>query len=188
MQRDTIFRIASMTKPVTVAAAMALIEEGKLALTDPVARWLPELADMRVLARSSRPAGQDRTCTSAHHNRRPDDPPQRAGLRLLGARTARPRLRHGCRSARIRTAGSPNWPSCRWRISPATRLTYSHATDVLGIALSRIEGKSLSDVLAERIFAPLGMVDTGFSVGTRRTPPCRDDVQTRRERRTDATT
>ena len=49
MQRDTIFRIASMTKPVTVAAAMALIEEGKLALTDPVAEWLPELADMRVL-------------------------------------------------------------------------------------------------------------------------------------------
>ena len=49
MQRDTIFRIASMTKPVTVAAAMALVEEGALALTDPVARWLPELADMRVL-------------------------------------------------------------------------------------------------------------------------------------------
>ena len=44
MQRDTIFRIASMTKPVTVAAAMSLIEEGKLALTDPVAKWLPELA------------------------------------------------------------------------------------------------------------------------------------------------
>ena len=49
MQRDTIFRIASMTKPVTVAAAMSLVEEGKLALTDPVAKWLPELADMRVL-------------------------------------------------------------------------------------------------------------------------------------------
>ena len=44
MQRDTIFRIASMTKPVTVAAAMSLVEEGKLALSDPVARWLPELA------------------------------------------------------------------------------------------------------------------------------------------------
>ena len=49
MQRDTVFRIASMTKPVTVAAAMTLLEEGKLALTDPVARWLPELSDMRVL-------------------------------------------------------------------------------------------------------------------------------------------
>src|ERR1044071_436941 len=49
MQRDTIFRIASMTKPVTVAAAMSLIEEGKLTLDDRVATWLPELADMRVL-------------------------------------------------------------------------------------------------------------------------------------------
>ncbi|MCH9710470.1 MAG: beta-lactamase family protein, partial [Actinomycetia bacterium] len=50
MQRDTIFRIASMTKPVTVAAAMSLIEEGKLALTDRVATWLPELANMCVLS------------------------------------------------------------------------------------------------------------------------------------------
>jgi CubicO group peptidase (beta-lactamase class C family) len=49
---------------------------------------------------------------------------------------------------------------------PGDRLTYSHGTDVLGIALSRIEGKSLADVLSERIFQPLGMVDTGFSVGT----------------------
>src|SRR6478735_8822466 len=50
MQRDTIFRIASMSKPVTVAAAMTLVDEGRLALTDPVAKWLPELSDMRVLA------------------------------------------------------------------------------------------------------------------------------------------
>jgi CubicO group peptidase (beta-lactamase class C family) len=48
---------------------------------------------------------------------------------------------------------------------PGDRLTYSHATDVLGIALSRIEGKSLADVMSERIFEPLGMSDTGFSVG-----------------------
>ena len=49
---------------------------------------------------------------------------------------------------------------------PGERMTYSHATDVLGIVLSRIEGKSLADVLSERIFGPLGMADTGFSVGT----------------------
>ena len=48
MQRDTMFRIASMTKPVTVAAAMTLVDEGRLALTDPVAKWLPELSDLRV--------------------------------------------------------------------------------------------------------------------------------------------
>ncbi|MGV0601907.1 serine hydrolase domain-containing protein, partial [Mycolicibacterium pulveris] len=49
MQRDTIFRIASMTKPVTVAAAMSLVDEGRLALTDPVTKWLPEMGQMRVL-------------------------------------------------------------------------------------------------------------------------------------------
>src|SRR3984957_5298409 len=49
MQRDTLFRIASMTKPVTVAAVMSLVDEGKLALKDPVARWAPELAGVQVL-------------------------------------------------------------------------------------------------------------------------------------------
>ncbi len=50
MQRDTMFRIASMTKPVTVAAAMTLVDEGRLALTDPVAKWLPELSELRVMS------------------------------------------------------------------------------------------------------------------------------------------
>jgi CubicO group peptidase (beta-lactamase class C family) len=59
MRRDTIFRIASMTKPVTVAAAMALMEEGKLTFGDPVAKWLPELSDMRVLREAEGPL--DRT-------------------------------------------------------------------------------------------------------------------------------
>ena len=85
MQRDTIFRIASMTKPVTVAAAMALIEEGKLALTDPVAQWLPELADMQVLLDPRGPLDKTDAGPPAHHDRRPDDAPQRAGLRVLGA-------------------------------------------------------------------------------------------------------
>src|SRR6478609_8465705 len=49
MQRDTMFRIASMTKPVTVAAAMSLVDEGRLALTDPVTKWLPELSRMQVM-------------------------------------------------------------------------------------------------------------------------------------------
>ena len=105
MTRDTIFRIASMTKPVTVAAAMALMEEGKLALTDPVAKWLPELADLRVLLNPLRPAGQDRADPPAHHDRGSDDAPQRVGLRVLGAPTAGSGLRARCRCARTRTAG-----------------------------------------------------------------------------------
>ena len=93
MQRDTIFRIASMTKPVTVAAALSLVEEGKLALTDPVAKWLPELSDMAVLVDPQRPAGQDRTRASTDHDRRPDDAPQWPGVRVLGARPVEPRVR-----------------------------------------------------------------------------------------------
>jgi len=57
MQRDTLFRIASMSKPVTVAT-MALVEKGQLALTDPVTKWVPELADLRVLLDPSGPLGR----------------------------------------------------------------------------------------------------------------------------------
>ncbi len=86
MQRDTIFRIASMTKPVTVAAALSLLDEGKLALADPVAKWLPELSDMRVLDTPGGPLDKTHPATSTDHHRRPDDAPQRACLLLLGDR------------------------------------------------------------------------------------------------------
>src|SRR4051794_21166567 len=58
MTRDTLFRIASMTKPVTSVAAMMLMEEGKLKLDDPVSRWLPELSDMQVLKDPEGPVGE----------------------------------------------------------------------------------------------------------------------------------
>ena len=119
MQRDTIFRIASMTKPVTVAAAMSLLEEGKLALTDPVAKWLPELADMRVLRRSARPAGQDGPGPSADHDRRSDDAPQRAGLRVLGARSAGQGLRADVLPPGPGPLAGRAGRRCRWCISPA---------------------------------------------------------------------
>ena len=87
MQRDAIFRIASMTKPVTVAAAMSLVDEGKLALTDPVVTWLPELSTMRVLDTPGGPLEK------THPARRPItvddlDPPQRSCLLLLCDRPA----------------------------------------------------------------------------------------------------
>src|SRR5262245_9671299 len=76
MQRDTIFRIASMTKPVTVAAAMTLADEGKFALTDPVAKWLPELSDMRVLDTPGGPLNK------THPARRPITVEARKSTRL----------------------------------------------------------------------------------------------------------
>jgi CubicO group peptidase (beta-lactamase class C family) len=163
MQRDTIFRIASMTKPVTVAAAMALVEEGELALTDPVAKWLPELSDMRVLLDPHGPL--DKTEPARRPITIDDLMTHRSGLAYvfsvpppLGLAYGKLSLRHNQDAWLTELAKLP------LAHQPGDRLTYSHATDVLGIALSRIEGKPLSAVLSERIFEPLGMSDTGFSV------------------------
>jgi CubicO group peptidase (beta-lactamase class C family) len=166
MQRDTIFRIASMTKPVTVAAAMALIDQGRLALTDPAATWLPELSNMRVL---DAPGGLlDKT----HPARRPitveDLMTHRSGLAYFFSVTGPLAKAY----SRISARQNPD----RWlaevaalplQHQPGDRVTYSNATDVLGILLERIEGKSLQDVLTERILGPLNMVDTGFFVASR---------------------
>src|SRR5690606_23716872 len=81
MQRDTIFRIASMTKPVTVAAAMSLIDEGKLRLSDRIATWLPELADMRVLVDPR--GGLDRTVPAQRHITIEDLMTHRSGLAYM---------------------------------------------------------------------------------------------------------
>ncbi|MEZ0339764.1 serine hydrolase domain-containing protein [Mycobacterium sp. pV006] len=163
MARDTIFRIASMTKPVTVAAAMSLIEEGKLTLTDRVATWLPELADMRVLTEPRGPL--DRTVPAQRQITVEDLMTHRSGLAYMFSVLGP--LADGYRKLPTRQ-DQDRWlaelSALPLAHQPGERLTYSHATDVLGIALSRIEGKPLSQVLAERIFEPLGMSDTGFHV------------------------
>jgi CubicO group peptidase (beta-lactamase class C family) len=165
MQRDTIFRIASMTKPVTIAAAMSLVDEGKLTLTDPVATWLPELTNMRVLREQGGPL--DKTTPADRPITVDDLMTHRSGLAygfsVLGP-LARAYGKMSFRQDQDRwLAELADLPLAH---QPGERLTYSHATDVLGILLARIEGKPLADVLTERIFGPLQMVDTGFSVGT----------------------
>ena len=154
-----------MTKPVTVAAAMSLVEEGKLALTDPVATWLPELADMQVLLDPRGPL--DKTTRARRQITIDDLMTHRSGLAYTFSVLGPLSKAYGRMSFR---QDQDRWLSELATLplvhQPGDRLTYSHATDVLGIALSRIEGKSLADVLSERIFEPLGMVDTGFSVGT----------------------
>lgn len=163
MQRDTIFRIASMTKPVTVAAAMAMIEEGKLALSDPVSRWLPEMADMRVLIDQAGPL--DNTVPAQRPITIEDLMTHRSGLAYVFSVTgpisrayAKVSLRQDQDHWLAEVAALPLVHQ------PGERLTYSQSTEVLGIILSRVEGKSLHDVLTERIFEPLGMFDTGFYV------------------------
>ena len=164
MRRDTMFRIASMTKPVTVAAAMTLVDERRLALTDPVTKWLPELADLRVM---TDPRGSLDDTVPAERPITVDDlMTHRSGFAyvfsVLGPLArAYAKLSH--------RQDQDGWLTDLARLplahQPGARLTYSVSTDVLGIVLSRIEGKPLAEVLRERILEPVGMPDTGFSVG-----------------------
>lgn len=163
MQRDTVFRIASMTKPITVAAAMRLVDEGTLALTDPITRWAPEFAAPTVLVDPAGPL--DATCPAQRPITVDDLMTHRSGLGY-GFSVSGPigreylRLPFGL--------GPEAWLAAIARLplvhQPGERLTYGHSIDVLGVLLSRIEGKPLPQVLDERILGPLGMADTGFFV------------------------
>jgi len=166
MSRDTLFRIASMTKPVTSVAAMMLMEEGKLRLEDPVTKWLPELSNMRVLKDAQGPLS--------------DTYPAPRDITVEDLLTHRAGLAYGFTSigpigqAHEDALGSPlvnrltpdEWLKALGTLPlsypPGERFHYSHATEVLGFLVARIEGKPLGEVLRERIFAPLGMEDTFF--------------------------
>ena len=163
MQHDTIFRIASMSKPITTAAALSLLEEGALALGDPVTRWLPEFADMRVLDDPEGPL--DRTSPARRVITVEDLLTHRSGL-AYGFSVTGPIARAYLRLPVRRDADTwlAELAGLPLLHQPGERLTYSHATDVLGIILSRISEKPLHQVLSERIFEPLGMADTGFFV------------------------
>lgn len=163
MQRDTVFRIASMTKPVTIAAAMTLVDEGRLSLSDPITRWVPELADVRVMTSLTGPL--DQTVAARRPITIDDLMTHRSGLAYTFSVPAPlSRAYH-----KLQSVQDPDrWLGELGRLplahQPGEQLTYSQSTDVLGFILARIEGKPLSDVLAERIFGPLGMSDTGFAV------------------------
>lgn len=166
MERDTLFRIASMTKPATSLAALMLVEEGRLKLDDPITRWLPEFKDMKVLKAAdgplelTEPARRDITVE--------DLLTHRAGL-AYGFTSIGP-IAHAHEEKLGPALANPLTPD-EWlqrlgdlplSYQPGERFHYSHATDVLGFLVARIEGKPIGQVLKERIFDPLGMHDTAF--------------------------
>lgn len=169
MTRDTIFRIASMTKPITSVVALMLMEEGRFSLDEPIAsRWAPEFADMRVLPDPAGPLDQtlpaDRLITFG------DLLTHRAGL-TYGDAHPDP-FAQACRDALggdIDSEVAPEaWIAGLARLplidEPGATLHYGHSTDLLGHLIARMEGAPLGEVLARRVFHPLGMVDTGFVV------------------------
>lgn len=166
MERDTLFRIASMTKPVTSVAVLQLMEEGKLELDDPVTRWLPELGGMLVLEDATGPL--DKTRSAGREITVEDLLTHRAGL-AYGFTSMGP-IAHAHEKKLGSPLANPLTPD-QWlqalgdlplSYEPGERFHYSHATDVLGFLVARIEGKSLGEVLKARIFDPLKMSDTGF--------------------------
>lgn len=166
MTRDTMFRIASMTKPVTSVAALMLLEEGKLKLDDPITKWAPEFANMKVLKDPTGPL--DEVYDAPRDITIEDLMTHRSGL-AYGFTSVGP-IAHAYEKALGSPLANPHGPD-QWMeklaslplsYAPGERFHYSHATDVLGFLVGRIAGLPFRDFLMQRIFAPLGMVDTDF--------------------------
>jgi CubicO group peptidase (beta-lactamase class C family) len=172
IRRDTIVRIASMTKPITAVAAMILIEETKLRLDEPVDRWLPELADRKVL-RSMSSALEDVIPANRAITLR-DLLTFRLGLGAVMAPPGRYPIQQAIAQAGLAPGPKPltiapdefmkRVGTLPLMHQPGERWMYHTGSDILGVLIARASGMSLEDFLQERIFAPLGMKDTAFSV------------------------
>ncbi len=173
MRRDTIFRIASMTKPVAAAAAMILVEECKLRLDEPVDRLLPELADRTVLKRLDGPL--EETVSAKRPISLRDLLTLRMGFGFILAPGAYPILQAASEQQIAMGPPNPSTPlsSDEWigrfatlplMHQPGEKWMYDLAFSVLGVLIARAAGQPLETFLRERIFEPLGMIDTGFSV------------------------
>jgi CubicO group peptidase (beta-lactamase class C family) len=173
IRRDTIFRISSMTKPITAAATMILIEEGKLRLDEPVDRLLPELANRQVLKRVDGPLEDTEPAQRPITVR--DLLTFRMGFGYLFAMDEYPIHRA---AAEVGLAPGPPRPSAdpvpdelMKRLGtlpliyqPGTSWLYNTAAEVLSVLVARASGQAFDVFLEERLFEPLGMKDTGFSV------------------------
>jgi CubicO group peptidase (beta-lactamase class C family) len=172
MRRDTIFRIASMTKPVTAAAAMILVEEGKLRLDEPVDRWLPELADRKVLRALDSPL--DDTVPAKRAITLRDLLTFRLGLGAVMAPPDQYPIQQAMAEAGVAlgphlAAVDPDELMKRFGSlplihQPGEKWMYHSGSDILGVLIARVTGQTLEAFLRERIFVPLGMKDTAFSV------------------------
>jgi CubicO group peptidase (beta-lactamase class C family) len=172
MARDTIFRIASMTKPIAAAAAMILIEDCVFGLDDPVDRFLPELANPKVL----KSLESEVTDTVPAH--RPisvrDLLTFRLGTGMLMAPPSKYPIQKAIADAGFAPGPNPtNFTNDDYMkrvgglplfYQPGTRWLYHTGSDLLGVLIARASGKSFGAFLHERIFEPLGMKDTGFMV------------------------
>ena len=171
MTRETIFRVASISKPIIAAAVMVLVDDGRIALDDPVDSWLPELASRTVVRtpESSRddvvPAERPITVEDVMSSRAGYGFP--ADFSLPAVALLFDELKQG--SPLIRGVPAPDdWIAALGRIpmlyQPGEAWLYNACSDIQGVLIARVSGQPLSEFLSERIFGPLGMVDTDFEV------------------------
>jgi CubicO group peptidase (beta-lactamase class C family) len=168
VERDTIFRLASMTKPVTSLAALILVEQGRIALTDPISAYAPEFAKMRVLRSPDGPLGE--TDAAKRAITFDDLLTHRAGLTYADFhRGPISRAYREVLGGEIDSRVAPDeWIAGLAKLpliaQPGSAWYYSRATDLLGLLIARIEGRPLGAALKRLVFDPLGMKDTGFAV------------------------
>jgi CubicO group peptidase (beta-lactamase class C family) len=176
LARSAIFRIASLTKPITAAAAMSLVEEGALRLDQPVEQLLPELAQRPVLRAID--AELDDTVAAVRPVALEDLLSYRLGFGTVVAPPGTYPIQRAEAELGLQSIGGPPWPpvaydSDRWMAAlgslplmyqPGEQWLYNTSGQVLGVLLARATGKDLETVMRERIFEPLGMRDTGFTV------------------------
>ena len=167
--RDSIFRVASITKPITATAALMLVEDGRIGLDDPVAPWLPELAAPTVVRT---PASElDDVVPAARPITLPDLLTFTAGYGFpadFSLPAVAPLFSLQQPMAQQRVAPPDEWMKALAAIpmlaQPGEHWLYNTCSDIIGVLISRIAGQSLPDFFAERLFEPLGMADTGFMV------------------------
>lgn len=172
MRPDAIFRLASVTKPITAVAAMILVEECRLRLDDPVDGLLPELADRKVLRTID--SELDDTVPARRPITLRDLLGFRSGYGEVGFLSPTCPLQRALIEARLplSTMQFPGSPDAFMRClaglplahQPGERWLYHMSAEILGVLIARAAGMPLSAFMRERIFEPLGMIDTGFTV------------------------
>ena len=172
MPKDAIFRIYSMTKPWTSVAAMMLVEEGRMVLTDPVSKFLPQLAKLQVAVEKTDPA-TGKTVTELVPAQREitiQDLLRHTSGFTYGMRVKNPAVREAYTQYGVDVLDITNAELID-RIAkaplvhqPRTAFEYGRSTDVLGRVVEVVSGLTLGRFFEERIFRPLRMVDSGFHV------------------------
>jgi CubicO group peptidase (beta-lactamase class C family) len=169
MRPDSIFRIYSMTKPIVSVAAMMLVEEGKMQVSDPVSKYLPEIGRMKVGVETSEGGKPVLQLTDPAREMTVQDLMRHTSGLIYGTR-GKSLVNAAYIEAKIGSRDFSNeelvtkLSSLPLRFSPGDRWEYGVSTDVLGRLVEVVSGKTLGEFLNERILTPLGMTDTGFFV------------------------